>query len=685
MELEQENSKLKQLRNYVRLLAGMPSDESMYSKICLWLSELISPSVVALILFNPESNQFEIKEIDGNKRLRDCLLNLVEITPSGIAINKLSYEEEIRKGHFFEIDKNVFEIHRNVINGSKFKQFQQMCRITKIVANGIVTDHNLLGVFLIATTNESVIDPDLIEIYSHSVSVALQRAQVSKKLSQTEFLFKSILEDQTEYIVRWKPSGEIIFANNSYCRFRGMSEEALKNTNFIDSLPDIHKSRVFKKIESLCPEAPIAVDENQAFDNGNGVCWHQWTDRGIFDDAGELVSIQSVGRDVTPLKQALEKAKESDQLKSAFLANMSHEIRTPMNAILGFSELLTEFTTTQTEKEEFVRHIKNNGESLLKLINDIIDISKIEANQLSIAKSQVDINELLHSLIANLEIKKHKLSKKDLKIKLSNKLENCKEVFTDGLRLKQVFVNLTDNALKFTEHGFIEICVDKSTESDEIEFRIRDTGIGVPLDKQKNIFDRFIKGHDQDAMFFDGTGLGLAISRDIVKLLGGSLQLNPDYTDGAEFVFTIPYEFKEVKENNAILADNVHNNTMINKTILIAEDVKSNYEIARLMLRPTKAKVLWAQNGEEVLQMVKEHPEINLILMDLKMPVLNGFKATEALRKSGFEYPIIALTAYALDGDRERALEAGCSDYLAKPIRKELLLEKVNVCFPEEN
>jgi len=382
------------------------------------------------------------------------------------------------------------------------------------------------------------------------------------------------------------------------------------------------------------------------------------------------------------IKRVKEKAVESDRLKTAFLANMSHEIRTPMNAILGFSELLGLADISDEERNEFIELIQTNSNNLLNLINDIIDIAKIEAKQLQISDTDFSINDMLSDILRTYNEIKNKQDKShiDLTLSLPDGSKNL-EIITDKYRLNQVISNLIGNAIKYTEEGSINFGYNINAgpdNSESIQFFISDTGIGIPIDKLNVIFDRFRQADDSHTRLYGGTGLGLTISQNIAELLGGKITVESVDGEGSTFFFTIPLirTQRSVLENKPKQSGDIID--LSDKTILVVEDVESNFQLLSTYLKRTNVKIIWAMNGKEAVNIMESNNEIDLILMDMQMPVMNGYEATKIIKKKHPKIPIIAETAFALAGDREKILNAGCDDYVSKPINAKELYKKIN-------
>jgi signal transduction histidine kinase/CheY-like chemotaxis protein len=370
-----------------------------------------------------------------------------------------------------------------------------------------------------------------------------------------------------------------------------------------------------------------------------------------------------------------QKAVQSDHLKSAFLANMSHEIRTPMNAILGFTQLL-ENDLVPEKKEAYLKVIKDNGQSLLRLIEDIIDVSKIEAGELDIHSGETQLDRIFDELNSTFgQILKEYPEKKIDIIKESE--TDGLVVITDGTRLKQVLTNLMHNAIKFTDCG--KIILGFRQEDEFLKFYVRDSGEGIKPEYLEEIFDRFRKIEtDRLKKIQPGTGIGLSISKNLTELLGGKMSVSSEYGKGSEFYFTIPHI--PVRIEKPVIAkakEQVYNDSidLSGKTILVAEDENANFFLLKKVLDRTNANVIRARNGQEAVDLFDANPEVDFILMDILMPVLNGYQATGIIKEKNPDIPIIAQTALAMEGDSNKVLNSGCDDYISKPIRMKALIE----------
>jgi PAS domain S-box-containing protein len=368
------------------------------------------------------------------------------------------------------------------------------------------------------------------------------------------------------------------------------------------------------------------------------------------------------------LIMAKEKAEESDKLKTAFLHNISHEIRTPMNAIVGFSALLGEPDTGIEERKSYIDVITQSSNHLLSIITDIVDISNIEANLIKIVKSELNINSALKSLCNQFS---PRAAEKNIKLDWETILPDTEAlVLTDRTKLTQILSNLISNALKFTDKGSVKISY--FLKNNFLEFSVADTGIGILPQFHEKIFDRFYQVQNSVSRLYEGTGLGLAISKAYVELMGGKLWLSSEREKGTTFFFTIPYE--KVPEKILPVAERKapeHFMFTEKKVILVAEDIESNFKLIKYFLSGSNAELIHAINGKEAVEKYLSTPGIDLVLMDIKMPVMDGYSAVKLIREKNQLIPIIAQTAYA--DDKDKAIELGCSGFISKPFDKKSL------------
>jgi len=390
--------------------------------------------------------------------------------------------------------------------------------------------------------------------------------------------------------------------------------------------------------------------------------------------AHELTIVIQRTKMIQDLIYEKEKAEESDRLKTAFLANMSHEIRTPMNGIIGFLDLLNKPDLEESEKISYIEIVNKSSQRLLETINDIIEVSKIEAGETTLSLTDIDMEEFMQFY---LDFFKPQANDKGIDLILNEMITGTMaQLQTDRQKMDSILTNLIKNSIKFTEEGQIEI--GNYLENDKLVFYVKDTGRGIPKNRVDAIFERFVQADLNLTRNHEGSGLGLSIVQAYIKSLGGTISVKSEPGVGSTFTFTIPY----LPSENPI--ELVHRNLITSKslkkgmTILIAEDDPSSYLFLELSLKREDIQIVHTINGEDTVQYVMDHPETALVLMDVKMPGMDGYDATIKIREFNRRIPIIIETAYALAGDKEMALKAGANDYIAKPIQKALLIELID-------
>jgi signal transduction histidine kinase/CheY-like chemotaxis protein len=384
-----------------------------------------------------------------------------------------------------------------------------------------------------------------------------------------------------------------------------------------------------------------------------------------------MLGILLLNMAITFFKKQKEKAQLADRLKSAFLANMSHEIRTPMNGILGFTELLKKPGLTGDEQKEYISIIQKSSNRLLNIINDLIDISSIESGVVEVHLVETNINEQLEFIH---QFFHPEADQKGLKFAYSPDLKNDKAfIITDKEKLYAILTNLVKNAIKFTDKG--QIHFGYKIRGYDLEFYISDTGIGIPADRQEAIFERFVQADLSDRMAHQGAGLGLAITKSYVEMLGGKIRVESIEGKGSTFYFTLPYNFEDVKTTQVLKTPvDKKINHKGDYIILIAEDDSVSETLISYTINSYAKEIIKVQNGADAVNICRSRNDIDIILMDIKMPRMDGYEATKRIRKFNERVIIAAVTAYGLRGDREKALESGCNYYISKPLQIDELL-----------
>ena len=500
-----------------------------------------------------------------------------------------------------------------------------------------------------------------------------ERKLAREKISKLE----RAVEQSPSSVVITNLDGNIEYVNPKFCEVTGYTREEAMGHN-----PSILKSgeqepAFYEELWSTISGGNEWKGEFHNMKKDGTTFWEMASISPVRNHLNEISHYIAIKEDITErkigehqLQEAKEKAEESDRLKSAFLANMSHEIRTPMNAILGFSELLKREDIPETERKEYINLICTRGNDLMTIISDLIDISRIEAGDMKLARTSIRVNKLVNEFYEQMARERDVRDKELLQIRTSLPEDTEPVILSDRNRIRQVFNNLLSNALKFTSEGYIEIGY--RIKGKFVHFFVKDTGIGIEVDKLEIIFERFRQADDNHSRKYGGTGLGLAISRQIVGLLGGEIWAESDPGQTSTFWFTIPLEELDEKQTGLPQMSEIYalrDLNLENRKILVAEDDPSNYLFLESLLGQYKAKLVWARDGGQAVEIHKNTSDIDLILMDIRMPVLNGLLATEKIRARDKKIPIIALTAFAFADDQVKSMEVGCNEHLTKPVR----------------
>ena len=424
----------------------------------------------------------------------------------------------------------------------------------------------------------------------------------------------------------------------------------------------------------------INLEEN-FIDNKGEQRWLLSSHFPLFGILGEIYGMVGIGYDITDRKkfeaellESKAKAEESDRLKTAFLHNISHEIRTPMNAIVGFSTLLNEPGLDKETQSSYTEIIAQSSNNLLNIVSDIIEISNIEAGLIKLNKGETNLNLIIKDCYSRF---RREADEKGIGFSYETALSDSDSfIITDESKLIRVISNLINNAVKFTSTG--QIIFGYIQKNEKIELFVSDTGIGISQEHHSSIFDRFYKIENSASRLYEGTGLGLPISKAFIELMGGTIWLTSRTEYGTTIYFTIPFE--KIEQPAVSKADHeirTFDKKKGRKTILIVEDEENNYRLMQAILERHDFNIIHAVHGQKAVEIIESGREVDLIIMDIKMPVMDGYQATKIIKKIKPTVPIIAQTAFAFESDRERALNAGCNDYISKPVRGETLLAMI--------
>jgi len=515
---------------------------------------------------------------------------------------------------------------------------------------------------------------------------------MTDKLQRSEELYRGVVEDQTDLICRFRPDTTLTFVNSAYAKYFNTTSEELVGKSVLELLPVELRASAASSLQTFTAENPVRETERELILADGSRRWQKWVNRALFNEDGTLFCFQAVGHDITPQKQiegALRKAKEAAEeatrVKAAFLANMSHEIRTPMNGILGMVGLLAD-TALNAEQQDFVNTIRESADLLLTVVDDILDFSKIEAGRMVTQREMFDPRQLVQTTFKLLQ---PRALSKGLEFTASYEENLPLNLLGDKNRIKQVLFNLIGNAIKFTEKGGVYIscsAVSFSSSISLLKVEIRDTGVGIPEDRQHAIFEPFVQLDNSFTRAAGGTGLGLAISARLMKLMGGELNYSSQVGAGSIFNISVPLAVVSKKQNIAdersfYLSESGTMRSHRPLRVLVAEDNLINQKVIWRLLEKVGHTVVVANNGIEAVD-IATREKFDLILMDIQMPGLDGFMALERIRAddncASKAVPIVALTAHSMQGDAERCLEAGMDAYLSKPINSQLLFETIN-------
>lgn len=509
-----------------------------------------------------------------------------------------------------------------------------------------------------------------------------------KSLMKTKAEYKAIVEDQLDLICRYTPDTTLLFVNDSYAKFYGKTKEELIGMKWVDLVSEQRKIGLIHRLTKFSKEKPFMEYEYKELDEKMNDKWCLWRDRAFFDEQGHVIEFQSVGTDITAIKkmsyellEEKEKAIEATKFKSEFLANISHEIRTPLNGIIGMLQIVKKRITNPVD-QKYIRNIEHASEMLFSLIKDTLDFSKIESGKFTFESKPFSFTELVDEVSTVLEVRlmhKNLVFTKSVQPNLSTKLVG------DPYRIKQVMFNLLTNAIKFTSKGFVSLDL-KGHLSEEgsamvVSMSVQDSGIGIAKEKLDTIFQSFVQADGSSNRKYGGVGLGLAIVQRLVQMMDGEIFVNSDIGQGTRFDVTFAFPVFEVQDQ--VLSSSPHLYpilaTQANKPrVLLVEDNFVNKEVLNIFLEDLGCEVNLAENGVEAINFYQTDYKPDIIIMDCQMPEMDGFEATQAIRQYEKEMglqpvPVIAITANAIDETKMKCLEAGMDDYLAKPVKKEVL------------
>lgn len=508
-----------------------------------------------------------------------------------------------------------------------------------------------------------------------------EKERYMQDLSDSERRHRNIVENSTILFYEHTIDHQLTYISPQSMQFLGCKpEEAMRRwTDFATDHPVNEEGvkNTLKAIESGKRQEPYELQLRKV--NGE-IIWVQVNEKPVVEDRktvsiiGSLTDITAQKKTLDDYIQARDRAEESDRLKSAFLANMSHEIRTPMNGILGFTDLLRSSDVSEQEAKQYIEIIHQSGLRMMNTLNDIISVSKIDAGQMEVSINSINPLEEARAIF---NFFKPEGESKGLEMRFSSLLLPKDTQFeTDKAKFASVLTNLVKNAIKFTDEGFVEMEIRQ--EEGRLLCRITDTGIGIPANRKEAIYKRFEQADITDRRAFQGSGLGLSIAKSYVEMLEGEIWFTSEEGKGTEFFVSLPW--KKVEEAREYISAKGKPVTMTLKKklrVLLAEDDEASREHLQILLRPISEAIEAVDNGRAAVELLRAKKQFDLVLMDIKMPEMDGYEASRKIREFNTVVPIIAQSAYALEGDKDRAMEAGCNGYITKPIEADQLLEQI--------
>ena len=552
---------------------------------------------------------------------------------------------------------------------------EKMLKIKKIYTLGYIYHDLHLGGFIVLCQKDLSAYAGTIEMIVNQAAISMNRIKAEISLKEAEERFRLAFQTSPDAVnINDLKTGRYIEVNEGFCSITGYSKEEVIGKSSLELNIWANPAERAKMIEILKRNGKV-VNFEAVFRFKDGTCHTGLMSAAVINLNG-IPHIISISHDIEELKQAgqailhaKEVAEEASRLKTAFLNNISHEVRTPMNAILGFTELLQSDEFEQHEKERFFSIISSNSKQLLSIIDDVLEISRMDSGRIPYNPTGFSLRELMDDIHISMS---EMVTKRGLAFYFDFNQPACPDlIVSDREKIRQVITGFIGNAIKFTPNGTINFGYRRLAE--DIEFYVHDTGIGIPLEEQGKIFDRFYQVNHEPTQGIRGTGLGLSIASGLAEVMNGSIRLESTPGAGSIFFLTIPFREQKPSVHSV---ENEKPFSMDVLTILVAEDEDNNFELLEILLAKRIKKIIRATNGKEVLAILeKQKPD--LILMDLKMPVMDGYEATRQAKALFPDLRIIALTAYTQPEEERRALEAGCAAFISKPIRNQELYETI--------
>lgn len=519
------------------------------------------------------------------------------------------------------------------------------------------------------------------DLQKSNEELAIQKDLITKKHFESDKFYEMLVQSANDGISFYDRDWRLRFTNSAFYSMMGYDRDSYNSLNSHDLIHPDDQDYHIRREQSLVNNGFFETELKLRHKAGHYV---NLSTRSVIvrNDNGEVLGALTISRDITRLKKVHEDlikanigAEASNRLKSNFLANISHEIRTPLNSVVGFSNLLLTNNLPNKVKEEYIEHINHNSEKLLQIIGDIIDLSRLESSQIEITYEEASLSAIVNEIIeeARQIIKRNE---KPIILNVKNHFEDVGDlIFTDRIWLKRVLNHLMDNAVKFTLDGSVEFSY--FLENQDIVFKIRDTGIGINKENLGRIFEEFRQEFDGHHRPFEGLGIGLTLAKEVIERMGGKIFVQSEKGVGSEFSFSIPYRpagSTKTKIASVINEPILKHIDWSSRKCLLVDDNKDVLIYLNRILADTGVTIVTARSGFEAIEIIKTTPDIDVVLLDMQMPEMNGIEATKEIRKIRKDIPIIAQTAFIFEDDKDIILEAGCDACLIKPIRREHLL-----------
>jgi len=676
--LIENNNALSKLNRFAFELSNLSSDDNLEAFVIKHVKEFTCAEAVVYAEYNSESRTTTTKHILMESGLFEKVVSLLgkKIQDIHSVVSDEDYKAITRE--MYGIRETLYEASFGAIPRSIGAAIQALLKVDRIIGIAYMIEGKLYGTSVLLM-GKGKPDPskEILENFIHLAASSLRRKKVEEALKVNEEKYRNLFNNSEIGMFRTRLEGsEVLEFNEKFLKILNYTREEVKGSPSINTWVNRHERE--KMVKLLKTEGHVTDFECELLTK-QGEVINCITSLRLYPDSGILEgSIQDITQHKhyeLELIKAKEKAEESDRLKSAFLSNISHELRTPMNGILGFTELLKEPNLSIEELQDYIRTIEISGERMQNTLNDIIEFSKIESGLTKVLNKESNINEQIEFIYKSF---KPEVEIKGLRLFIKNGLPSKEAIIkTDNEKVLTILTNIIRNAIKFTNEGSIEFGYEKMGEF--LEFYVKDTGIGIPDYQKELIFERFRQGSESFDRMYEGSGLGLSICKSYVDMLGGRIWMESEERKGSIFYFTIPYS--AVLEEKSAINDAVYaedEEVQLKKLkILIAEDDEISASLLTRTLQKISKEILYAKTGLEAVMTCRNHPDLDLVLMDIKMPDMDGHEATRQIRIFNKDIIIIAQTAFVVSNEGEKAIEAGCNDYITKPIKITLLIELI--------